>query len=56
MSDDGFKAEVELHQGSALSLFFFALVMNRQIGEVKQEFPWMMMFADYIVICSEIRE
>ncbi|KAK3506867.1 hypothetical protein QTP70_030604 [Hemibagrus guttatus] len=51
-----FKVEVELHQGSALSPFLFAIVMDQLSEEVRQESPWMMMFADDIVICSESRE
>ena len=30
--------------------------MERHTDEVKQEFPWTIMFADDIVICSESRE
>ncbi|KAK3544385.1 hypothetical protein QTP86_010144 [Hemibagrus guttatus] len=51
-----FKAEVGLHQGSALSPFLFAIVMDQLSEEVRQESPWTMMFADDIVICSESRE
>ena len=51
-----FKVEVGLHQGSALSPFLFAMVMDRLTDEVRQESPWTMMFADDIVICSERRE
>ncbi|KAK3529743.1 hypothetical protein QTP86_003019 [Hemibagrus guttatus] len=51
-----FKVEVGLHQGSALSPFLFAIVMNQLSEEVRQESPWTMMFADDIVICSESRE
>ncbi|KAK3551683.1 hypothetical protein QTP70_022116, partial [Hemibagrus guttatus] len=48
-----FKVEVGLHQGSALSPFLFAIVMDQLSEEVRQESPWTMMFADDIVICSE---
>ncbi|KAM8853652.1 putative transposon-derived protein F52C9.6 [Synchiropus picturatus] len=51
-----FKVEVRLHQGSALSPFLFAVVMDRLTDEVRQEAPWMMMFADDIVICDESKE
>ncbi|KAK3533337.1 hypothetical protein QTP70_017178 [Hemibagrus guttatus] len=50
------KVDVELHQGSALSPFLFAIVMDQLSEEVRQESPWTMMFADDIVICSESRE
>ncbi|KAK3564563.1 hypothetical protein QTP86_022812 [Hemibagrus guttatus] len=51
-----FKVDVGLHQGSALSPFLFAIVMDQLSEEVRQESPWTMMFADDIVICSESRE
>ncbi|KAK3529997.1 hypothetical protein QTP86_009383 [Hemibagrus guttatus] len=51
-----FKVKVGLHQGSALSPFLFAMVMDQLSEEVRQESPWTMMFADDIVICSESRE
>ncbi|KAK3546997.1 hypothetical protein QTP86_008421, partial [Hemibagrus guttatus] len=51
-----FKVEVGLHQGSALSPFLFAIVMDQLSEEVRQESPWTMMFADDIVICSKSRE
>ncbi|KAK3543423.1 hypothetical protein QTP70_020909 [Hemibagrus guttatus] len=51
-----FKVEVGLHQGSALSHFLFAIVMDQLSEEVRQESPLTMIFADDIVICSESRE
>ncbi|KAK3556417.1 hypothetical protein QTP70_008352 [Hemibagrus guttatus] len=51
-----FNVEVGLHQGSALSSFLFAIVMDQLSKEVRQESPWTMMFAEDIVICIESRE
>ena len=53
---EGLKVEVGLHQGSTLSPFLFAMVMNRLTDEVRQESPWNVMFADDVVICSESKE
>ncbi|KAI5095388.1 hypothetical protein C0J45_15463 [Silurus meridionalis] len=53
---DWFRVKVGLHQGSALSRFLFAVVMDRLTDVVRQESPWTMMFADDIVICCESRE
>ncbi|KAI5614034.1 gastrula zinc finger protein XlCGF28.1-like [Silurus asotus] len=47
---DWFKVKVGLHQGSAMSLFLFAGVMDRLTDEVRQVSPWTMMFADNIVV------
>ena len=53
---EGFKVEVGLHQGSALSPFLFAILMDRLTDEVRKELPWTMMFADDIVICGPSKE
>ena len=53
---ESFKVKVRLHQGSALSPFLFALIMNRLTNKVRREPPWTMLFADNIVICEETRE
>ena len=53
---ESFKVKVGLPQGSALSLFLFAVVMDRLTDKVRREPPWTMLFADDIVICKETRE
>ena len=53
---ESFKVKVGLHQGSALSLFLFAVIMDKLTDEVRREPSWSMLFADDIVICEETRE
>ncbi|KAI5615444.1 hypothetical protein C0J50_0125 [Silurus asotus] len=49
---DWFKVKVGLYQGSALSPFLFAVVMDRLTDGVRQESPWTTMFADDTVISA----
>ena len=53
---ESFKVKVGLHQGSALSPFLFAVIMDRLTDEVGREPPWTMLFADDTVICKETRK
>ena len=53
---ESFKIKVGLHQGSALSPFLFAVIMEKLTDEVRREPPWTMLFADDIVSCEETRE
>ena len=53
---ESFKVKVGLDQGSALSPFLFAVIMDRLTDEVRRELPRTMLFADNIVICEETRE
>ena len=53
---ESFKVKVGLHQGSTLSPFLFAVIMDRLMNEVRREPPWMMLFADDIVICKRDQE
>ena len=45
-----FKVGVGLHQGSALSPFFFAIIINRLTEDIRKDAPWDMLFADDIVL------
>lgn len=49
---EGIKVKVGLHQGSVLSYFLFAIVMDRLTEEFRQQPPWTVMFAD-IMQCGE---
>ena len=51
-----FEVTVGVHQGSALSPFLFAMVMDCLTEDVRSEAPWTMMFADDVVICAERQE
>lgn len=44
-----------VHQGSAVSPFLFAVMMDRFTVAVRHECPWTAMFADNTVIYSDIR-
>ena len=53
---ESFKVKVGLHQGSALSPFLFAMIMDRLTNEGRREPPWTMLFVDDIGICKETRK
>ena len=41
-----FKVGVGLHQGSALSPFLFAIIVNKLTEDLRKDAPWDMLFAD----------
>ena len=53
---ESFKVKFGLHQGSALSPFLFAMIMDRLTDKIRREPPWTMLFADNIVICDKTSE
>ena len=53
---ESFKVKIRLHQGLALSLFLFAVIMDKLTDEVRREPLWTMLFTDDIVICKETRQ
>ena len=50
-----FSITIELQQGSALSPFLFAIVMDELTRANQDEIPWCMLFADDIVLVDEMR-
>ena len=53
---ESFKVKVGLHQGSALSSFLFAVIINRLTDKVRREPSWTMLFAEDIVIFKKTRK
>ena len=51
-----FEVKVGLHQGSALSPFLFAVVMDVLSENVRRDMLWDLLFADYLVITAETEE
>jgi len=51
-----FLIKIELHQGSALSSFLFAILIDELTRAFQAEIPWcIILFADDIVLVDETR-
>ena len=47
-----FNVDVGLHEGSAISPLLFNIVMDVLASEIDTEPPWVMLFADDLVLCE----
>ena len=52
---DDFSIMIGLHQGSALSPYLFALVMDEVTRDIQGDILWCMLFADDVVLVDESR-
>jgi hypothetical protein len=50
-----FPINIGLHQGSALSSYLFALVMDEVTRDIQGGIPWCMFFIDDVVLVDESR-
>jgi Reverse transcriptase (RNA-dependent DNA polymerase) len=52
---DTFPIKIGLHQGSALSLYIFTLVMDEITKDIQENISWCILFADDVVLIDESR-
>jgi hypothetical protein len=50
-----FPIKIGLHQGSTLSPYLFALVMDEVTRDIQGSIPWCMLFADDVVLVDDSR-
>ena len=50
---DYFSIKIGLHQGSALSPYLFASVMDEVTRNIQGDIPWCMLFVDDVVLMDE---
>ncbi|GKB80815.1 retrovirus-related pol polyprotein LINE-1 [Tanacetum coccineum] len=51
-----FPVDVGLHQGSAISPYLFALILDELSRGIQESIPWCLIFADDIVLVSDTRD
>jgi hypothetical protein len=50
-----FPINIGLHQGSALSPYLFALMIDEVTRDIQCDIPWCMLFADDVILMDESR-
>ena len=51
-----FSVEIELHQESDLSPFFFTKILDTITNDIQDEVPWVMLFADDIMLVGKMNK
>ena len=51
-----FPIEIGLRQGSVLSPFLFAIIMDSLTEDCRKEAPWQIKFADDVVLCAKDKQ
>lgn len=49
-----FPIKIGLHQGSALSPYLFATVMDEATRDIQGDIPWCMLFTDDVVLVDDL--
>ena len=55
-NSSGFEAKLGMHQGSALSLLLFVIVVKAISREFRVAIPWELLYADDLVVIAETKE
>jgi len=55
-NSNGFEVKVSMHQGSALSILLFVIVMEALSREFRVALPWELLYEDDLVVIAETED